>query len=162
MLPIMDWNQYRFTSAWTLPATPGRVYAELARPDRYPLWWPQVREVHKLDESSGTMTVRSVLPYDLRFTLTAVREDPCAGVLEARMAGDLTGFSRWTLTGDGAGGTLAVFTEDVSAQSPLLRRLAFVARPAFRANHTLMMRQGRSGLRAFLRSQPSPAPAHTL
>ena len=44
----------------------------------------------------------------------------------------------------------AVFEEEVTATKALLRYLAPVARPAFRANHTLMMRHGQAGLRVYL------------
>ena len=36
------------------------------------------------------------------------------------------------------------------ANKALLRRLAPIARPAFRANHALMMRHGERGLRTYL------------
>ena len=66
------------------------------------------------------------------------------------MSGDLDGFSRWTVTDAGAGRTKAVFEEDVTARKALLRRLALIARPAFRANHTVMMRHGQHGLAVYL------------
>jgi hypothetical protein len=75
--------------------------------------------------------------------------DVDGGLLEANLIGDLEGFSRWTITPDGAGAT-AVFDEDVVATKRLLRVLAPVARPGFRANHWLMMRHGEAGLRVYL------------
>jgi hypothetical protein len=44
----------------------------------------------------------------------------------------------------------AVFEEDVVARNSLLRRLAVVARPLFRANHAVMMRHGREQLGVYL------------
>ena len=46
--------------------------------------------------------------------------------------------------------TRCVFDEHVVTNKGLLDRLAVVARPAFKANHTLMMRHGEAGLRTFL------------
>ena len=65
------------------------------------------------------------------------------------MGGDLAGFSRWTIT-VGANGTSATFDEEVLATKVLLRRLELVARPAFKANHSRMMRDGERGLRTYL------------
>ncbi|MGH8894704.1 MAG: SRPBCC family protein [Actinomycetes bacterium] len=145
----MDLHRYRFRSVWPLAAAPEEVFRALRDVDDYPEWWPQVRRVDRIDDGTYDMVVRSVLPYDLVFRSTRSREDEAAGVLEARMAGDLDGLSRWTIREDGAGTTL-VFEEQVVAVKTMLRRLAFVARPAFVANHVLMMRAGRRGLRAYL------------
>jgi hypothetical protein len=108
-----------------------------------------VREVVRIDDTSGTIRIRSVLPYDLSFTAREVRSDPAAGILEIEMTGDLDGWARWTLTADGTG-TLARYEQEVDVTKPLLRRLAVPGRPVFRANHTLMMRAGRRGLLAHL------------
>ncbi|WP_371581580.1 SRPBCC family protein [Streptomyces sp. NBC_01314] len=145
----MDWCHYRFRSRWILPAPPAAVYEVLQRADDYPHWWPQVREVIRIDDTTGTIRIRSVLPYDLAFTARETRRDATAGILEIEMAGDLDGWARWTLTADGPG-TLARYDQEVDVTKPLLRRLAVPGRPVFRANHALMMRAGRRGLLAYL------------
>ncbi|CCK31432.1 hypothetical protein BN159_7053 [Streptomyces davaonensis JCM 4913] len=145
----MDWSHYRFRSRWTLPAPPAVVYAALERAEDYPRWWPQVREVDRLDDTSGVIRIRSVLPYDLVFTAREVRRDPAAGVLEIAMVGDLEGWARWTITPDGTG-SLASYDQVVEVRKPLMRRLAVPGRPLFRANHWLMMRAGRRGLATHL------------
>ncbi|MDX3644306.1 SRPBCC family protein [Streptomyces sp. MB09-02B] len=145
----MDWCHYRFLSLWNLPAGPSAVYDVLQRVDDYPDWWPQVREVTRLDDTTGTVRIRSVLPYDLAFTAREVRSDRAAGVLEIEMTGDVDGWARWTLTADGTG-TLARYDQEVDVSKPLLRRFAVPGRPVFRANHALMMRAGRRGLLAYL------------
>jgi uncharacterized protein YndB with AHSA1/START domain len=141
----MDWTRYRFRSLWPLPAPPATVYAALARAEEYPRWWPQVRAAHRIDLTTGVITVRSVLPYDLTCTVREVRRDPAAGVLETALSGDLDGWARWTVTATGSG-TLARYDQLVRVRKPLLRRLAVPGRPFFRANHRLMMRAGRRGL----------------
>ncbi|WP_328870065.1 SRPBCC family protein [Streptomyces sp. NBC_00287] len=145
----MDWSHYRFRSRWTLPAPPAAVYDALERAEDYPRWWPQVREVNRLDDSSGVVRIRSLLPYDLTFTAREVRRDPAAGVLEIAMSGDLEGWARWTITPDGTG-SLARYDQVVEVRKPLMRKLAVPGRPVFRANHWLMMRAGRRGLAAYL------------
>lgn len=150
-------HRFVFRSVWRLDASPGKVYAALERAGEYPVWWPQVREVRALEESSGSARIRSVLPFDLWITGRATRHDPAAGVLELEISGDVEGWARWTVEGDvereeapHSGGTVAVYEQDVKVRKPLLRRLAVPARPLFRANHALMMRAGRRGLERWL------------
>ncbi|MFI8188866.1 SRPBCC family protein [Streptomyces sp. NPDC085946] len=145
----MDWNHYRFRSRWTLPAPVPVVYAALERIEDYPLWWPQVREVTRLDATGGVVRIRSLLPYDLTQTVHEGRRDPVAGVLEVGLSGDIDGWARWTITAEGSG-TLARYDQEVDVRKPLLRRLAVPGRPFFHANHALMMRAGRRGLAARL------------
>ncbi len=145
----MQWSRYRFRSVWLLPAPAGAVYAALERVEEYPLWWPQVRGITRTDDRSGVLRFRSFLPYDLLVTAREARRDPAAGVLEIAMTGDLEGWARWTVGPDPAG-TRALFEQEVVVRRPLMRRLALVGRPFFRANHALMMRGGRRGLTASL------------
>lgn len=157
----MDLNHYRFHSVWRLNAPPEEVYRVLRDIDRYPLWWPEVRSVDRVDDGTVRIVARSFLPYDLSFLSTASRQDPRAGVLETAMRGDLEGFSRWTIAADGAG-TRAVFAEEVTARKRLLRSLALIARPFFQLNHAVMMRHGRRGLPVYLAgyqagARPDPA-----
>ncbi|MGA5899922.1 SRPBCC family protein [Streptomyces venetus] len=141
----MDWNHYRFRSLWALPAPPATVYAALENAEGYPRWWRQVREVTRLDDTTGVIRIRSLLPYDMTFTAREVRRDPEGGVLELAMSGDIEGWARWTVTPLGTG-TLARYDQVVDVRKPLLRRLAVPCRPVFRANHRLMMRAGARGL----------------
>ncbi|MDI1456768.1 SRPBCC family protein [Streptomyces sp. ATE26] len=141
----MDWNHYRFRTLWSLAAPQSAVFAVLERPEDYPGWWPQVRSATRLDAVTGTLTIRSLLPYDLTLTLRETRRDPAAGVLEAAIRGDMEGWARWTVTSGGPG-TLARYDQVVDVTKPMLRRLAVPGRPLFRANHRLMMAAGRRGL----------------
>ncbi|MFF5453351.1 SRPBCC family protein [Streptomyces sp. NPDC012950] len=147
----MDWCRYRFRCVWRLAAPPATVYAVLERAEDYPRWWPQVREVVPRDGTSGTARFRSFLPYDLVVTVRALRLDPAGRVLEVGLGGDLEGRARWTLTPEGTG-TRVLYEQEVEVRARLLRVLAVPGRPLFRANHALMMRGGRRGLAAHLRS----------
>ncbi|WP_314173352.1 SRPBCC family protein [Streptomyces winkii] len=147
-------HRFVFRSVWRLDASPGEVYSALEAAGEYPAWWPQVREVHALEESAGRARIRSVLPFDLWITGRATRHDPGSGVLEMEISGDVAGWARWTVTRDGAshaGGTVAVYEQQVDVRKPLLRSLVVPARPFFRANHAVMMRAGRRGLERWLR-----------
>ncbi|MEY9944029.1 SRPBCC family protein [Kitasatospora sp. GAS1066B] len=157
----MDFNQYHLTTSWRLPAPPDAVFRALRDVEGYPRWWPQVRQVQRLDGSSGRLRIRSVLPYELVLTARERRQEERGagqgGVLEAELTGDLAGWSRWTVTSDGPGASLAVFEEQVRGGKPLMRLLALPGRPVFLANHALMMRSGRRGLRRHLSAGPLPA-----
>lgn len=156
MMDDVGLHDYRFRSTWLVPGGPEEVFRALRDVEDYPNWWPQVVRAERCDDDTTPgaaeaydMVVRSLLPYDLAFRSATTRDDPAAGVLEARLTGDLDGFSRWTVRASGDEAVL-VFEEEVHARKALLRRLALVARPAFVANHALMMRAGRRGLRAYL------------
>jgi hypothetical protein len=144
-------SRYRFRTTWSVPEPPRVVYPVLERLDAYPRWWPAVKSAMPDDAGrSVSVRIRALLPYSLRFAM-APAGDPAAGTLEARMEGDLAGWSRWTLTGDGGGSSL-LFEEETEARRRSLRILAPVARPLFRLNHAAMMRGGQRGLRAYLAS----------
>ncbi|WP_406207182.1 SRPBCC family protein [Kitasatospora sp. NBC_01560] len=155
----MDPNHYRFRDVWRLSAPPAAVYAALEDVRSYPLWWPEILTARETGPDSGEVVVRALLPYRLVIGLETVRRDPAAGVLEAVMHGDLTGWSRWTVTADGPG-SRALFEEDTRPGKPLLRRLALPLHLVFRANHAVMMRRGRRGLAAHL-TRPGAAPRST-
>lgn len=148
----MGADRYRFRSQWRLPADPDRVYAALADVPGYPDWWPQVRATRRLDDASGELRCRGMLPYDLVFVARRDVEDPVGRVLRASLTGDLAGTSQWTIRpgDDGQDGTTAVFDEDVVVRKSLVRAAGVVARPALRFNHGLMMRAGEQGLRRHL------------
>jgi hypothetical protein len=155
----MDLNHYLFRSVWLLKVRPEDVYRVLEDIGGYPAWWPEVQQIDRIDDDTVRIVARSLLPYSLTFEAT--REGERDGVLEVALRGDLDGFSRWVIEADGKG-TRATFQEEVIARKPLLRRLALVARPFFRLNHALMMRNGRRGLRVYLAGFRAGADARGL
>src|SRR5205823_691675 len=123
-------------SVWHLDAEPDTVYRVLERPDFYPQWWPQVREVRQTGETSGILRFRSVLPYDLLVSARSTRQDPRRRVLEVAMTGDLEGWVRWTvLAGGRPAATRLLFEQEVVVRKLLMRLLAVPGRPLFLANH---------------------------
>lgn len=130
-------------------ASTEEAYAALHDLASYPAWWPEVKEAKRVDDSTFWLRCRSFLPYDLIFETRQAVQDPDAGILEASMTGDLEGFSRWTIR-PGPEGSVMQFDEQVTTNKRSLNVMAPVARPAFKANHTLMMRHGEAGLRTFL------------
>ncbi|MEA2661542.1 MAG: hypothetical protein QOH08_1114 [Chloroflexota bacterium] len=142
-------RRYHFFSRWTVDAPADAVYAAIYEVVSYPAWWPEVKEARKLDENHLWMRTRSFLPYDLAFELERTIADPRAGILEALLTGDLEGTIRWTIT-PAADGCRITFDESVDTTKATLNRLAPVVRPAYVANHFLMMSHGQAGLRTFL------------
>lgn len=144
-----DGSRFVFCSRWRLDASPQRTFAALADAESYPQWWPQVHAARRIDERSGELRCRSLLPYDLAFVVHREVDDADAGILRARLDGDLVGSSQWTVSADGDG-TVAVFDEDVVVAKSLVRLAGRLARPALRYNHDRMMRAGERGLRRHL------------
>jgi hypothetical protein len=142
-------NDYRFRSVWSVGAGTARVFDALVDLMSWPLWWPDVRSVCRIDEDTAEMTCRATLPYTLGFRLRRTVQDETSGRLRVEMTGDLVGHTEGVVTRAGAGSLLAI-DQRVMATKPLLRAFAPVARPLFVANHSLMMRRGRRGLRAYL------------
>jgi len=128
-------------------APPGDVYVVLRHVQLYPSWWPEVQSVRMIDSNRFETVCRSLLPYELRFETQQTDANPLDGVLEGRLSGDLEGSGRWSLA-PSAGGTVVTYDQEVVTRKAVLNLLAPVARPAFVANHSLMMRHGGQGLRA--------------
>ena len=141
--------QYRFDNLWHLHAPREQVYAALADVDSYLLWWPQIREIHRIDDDSGRVRIRSLLPYTLNLVLARAVQDERRGVLRVDVAGDLRGWCAWQLTAEGAE-TRARYSQEVEVTVPLLQRAPFALRPLLRGNHAHMMRSGERGLRRYL------------
>jgi ribosome-associated toxin RatA of RatAB toxin-antitoxin module len=149
MCDVAGLTHYSFTSVWHVAADPDDLFEVLSDIGDYPAWWPEVKQMVRIGENRVAARVRSFLPYELDFEMEQVVKDRGARVLEVRMAGDLEGFSRWTLSPSGDGSRL-LFEEDVEATKRLLVRFAPVARPAFKLNHSFMMRHGEAGLRTYM------------
>jgi hypothetical protein len=142
-------HRYVFRSEWRLRAHRDEVYEALRDVESYPRWWPQIRAGRRIDDTSGEITCRSLLPYDLVFEIHREVEDPTEGILRGRLHGDLAGTSQWTIRTNG-GGSVAVFDEDVVVGKSSVRSAGRFVRPALRFNHDLMMRSGERGLRGYL------------
>ena len=93
----------------------------------------------------------------LPYTLTLAAHCYRAGTLDGfalTATGDLNGTGRWTFETDGPE---VVITYDwrVSAAKPLLRRLSWLLKPAFSANHHWAMARGEESLKLELRRRRS-------
>jgi uncharacterized protein YndB with AHSA1/START domain len=145
-------TRFDLVSEWWLPATVGRVWAELSAPDQWPQWWRAVKRVEtiKAGDVGGIGAVRrftwgTALPYRITFDMEATRIEP-ERLLEGQARGELNGVGRWTLTAE-AGGTLVRYDWQVDLGQPWQRALAPVLRPVFAWNHNVVMGWGEEGIR---------------
>lgn len=135
---------FRFASTFLVDAPPPQVVAVLRDVEQWPRWWPQIRHVEEISEGCGWLHIRSVLPITLH--IKATREVESHDVLRAVLAGDLTGWSQFAVRPDGPA-SLISYTQDTALTKSGWTRAAPVLAPVLRANHGLMMRSGRAGLR---------------
>src|SRR5688500_6263985 len=145
----MSLPRYHFESTWPIRADASAVWDVLYDVPSYPSWWPEVKHVGELNGETYDVIVRSLLPYNLRFTLGQSVADRGRGLLEAALRGDIDGSSRWTIRPAPAGAVVH-FGEEVVTRKAILNALEAVARPGFRANHFWMMRNGERGLATFM------------
>jgi hypothetical protein len=150
-------SDYEFVTVWRVPGTIAEVRAVLSDGRTLPRWWPSVYLDVVPRQEGGDDGVGSVidlhttgwLPYTLRWTLT-ITEPFTDGGFALNASGDLNGTGRWTFVQDGPE---IVITYDwrVRAGKPLLRRLSWLLRPAFSANHRWAMARGEESLKLELR-----------
>lgn len=154
---------YHFVTHWRVTATTDEVSAILGDGVVLSQWWPSVyldvREL-KAARADGTgrvldMVTKGWLPYSLRWTIT-VTEPVSASGFAVAADGDFVGTGRWTATQDGP---QVAITYDwrIRAAKPLLRRLTWLMRPIFSANHLWAMARGEESLRLELRRRRGDA-----
>jgi len=142
-------NHYRFRSVWSVDCLPSDAFEVLADLGSYPLWWPEVRRAVQIGEQRAELHCRSFLPYELVFEASHHTRDAEKLVLVANLEGDLTGTVGWRIEPRGKGARL-LYEQEVTVDKPLLRTLGPLLRPALVANHELMMRHGKRGLRTYI------------
>ena len=150
-------SEYRFLTVWRVPGTIAEVKDVLGNADTLPEWWPSVYlRVHRLEDggpdwvgSVNRLHTKGWLPYTLTWDLRLTEPITDAGfAIEA--IGDLSGTGRWTFAQDGPE-VVITYEWRVEATKPLLRRMAWLLRPAFEANHKWAMARGEESLKLEMR-----------
>lgn len=136
-------QSFEFEREWRVRAPMTRVRRVLGDLERYPEWWPQVLAVAKIDDDTARVLCRSRLPYTLDLVLHAERDD--LRLLEVRIEGDLTGWSRFVLVPEGSA-TRIGYTQQVAVARSVLALAGRLARPVLRWNHDQMMADCEVGL----------------
>ena len=157
----MTTSDYHFVTVWRVPGTIAEVKAVLSDGRTLPRWWPSVylEVVPRVDGDAdrlGSVTdlhTTGWLPYTLRWRLTITEPMTDSGFALSG-AGDLNGMGRWTFVQDGPEVQIS-YDWRVSAGKPLLRRLGWLLKPAFAANHRWAMVRGEESLRLELRRRRS-------
>ena len=168
-------SDYRLFTEWRVAGTIDEVKDILGDAPSLPQWWPSVYlSVDQIADGEPGGVGRTVdlhakgwLPYTLRWTLTITEPMTDTG-FALRATGDLEGTGRWTFAQDGPE-VVINYDWRIHASKPLLRRLSWLLKPAFSANHHWAMRRGEESLRLELRrrrlgeasasSVPPPPPA---
>lgn len=148
---------YAFRTVWRVAGTVAEVRAVLADGPSLPRWWPAVYlAVEPLAEGAAdgrgaeiALFTTGRLPYTLRWTLRVTEPITDSGYA-LTATGDLVGAGRWTFAQDG-GEVVLTYDWRVEASKPLLRRLTWLLRPVFAANHRWAMARGEESLRLEMR-----------
>ena len=146
-------TDYHFVTCWRVEATCGEVADVLGDPLALVRWWPSVYlavdELRPADARGLGRRVRlhtkGWLPYTLTWEFEVVESRyPHGFTIVAN--GDFDGRGVWTLTQDGRFVDIE-YDWRIRAEKPLLRRLSFLLKPVFEANHRWAMARGDESLR---------------
>jgi hypothetical protein len=152
-------NTYHFTTQWQVEATCETIYRIFENAEDLPRWWPSVYlDVKTLQKNDANGQGRIValhtkgwLPYTMRWQSRLIASDFPHGFTIAA-SGDLQGRGVWRFEDAGAGKCDITYNWQVSAEKPLLKRLSWLLKPIFSANHHWAMRQGEASLKKELKN----------
>ena len=141
-------NEYHFVSTWDVHGIVTEVADVLGDPLALPRWWPSVylsiEELRPPDRHGLGRRVKAHtkgrLPYTIRWEFEVVESHyPHGFVIVAN--GDFEGRGVWTFE---QRGPLVHVTFDwrILAEKPILKRLSFLFKPMFEANHRWAMARG--------------------
>ena len=146
-------NDYHFITTWRVEGTVTEVADILNDATGLVRWWPSVYlDVQRLQRGDvyGVGSVISLytkgwLPYTLRWQFRITESHyPHGFTLQAW--GDFEGRGIWTLAQDGPKVDVT-YDWKIRADKALLRRLSFIMKPIFAANHRWAMARGEESLR---------------
>lgn len=159
----MSDNAYHFITTWHVQSTVKEVTDVLGDAADLPRWWPSVYlEVKQLEPGDENGIGRVIdlytkgwLPYTLRWKFRVSEVNPKGYTLEA--IGDFVGRGIWTFEQEGDQ-VKAVYDWKISAEKPLLKRLSFLMKPIFSANHQWAMARGLESLKLELERRKAVTP----
>lgn len=146
-------NDYHFITHWRVQSTVEEVSAILSNAPDLVRWWPAVYlDVRELAAGDATgvgkvvsLYTKGWLPYTLRWQFT-VTENRAPHSFKLEATGDFVGYGIWTFAQDGNWVNIT-YEWSISAGKPLLRRLSWLLKPLFSANHHWAMRTGETSLK---------------
>jgi len=159
----MPTNDYHFITRWRIQGTIEEIAHILADAPSLARWWPSVYlEVRELEPGDARglgkvvgLYTKGWLPYTLRWQFRVIEIASNGFTLQAE--GDFVGRGIWTFAQEG---DWAIVTYDwkIQADKPLLRRLSFLMKPIFAANHHWAMDQGERSLKLELARRHAATP----
>jgi hypothetical protein len=154
---MMKSTEYQFVSCWLVDATPEVVYEIITDSARLTTWWPAVyldlKVLEKGDANGKNKLVelytKGWLPYTLRWKFRVLETvKPYKVSIEA--IGDFIGGGKWTFE-PYEDGCKVIYDWRIEAKKPFLRRMSWLLKPAFKANHLWAMRKGEESLKLEIR-----------
>lgn len=140
-------SDYRFTTLWYIEAPREAVCAAIEHSLDWPRWWPGAMAVVELaaGNADGIGNIRRYtwkgrLPYRLCFDIRVTQMSPQT-MVEGVASGDVEGIGRWSFASEGRV-TIVRYDWHIRAKASWMRVLTPLARPLFRWNHNIVMRQG--------------------
>ncbi len=148
--------EYHFITRWRVRSTKEEVYDVLGDAPGLARWWPSVYLDVKVLQPGDTLGVGKVvelytkgwLPYTLRWSFTVTAIDKPNGFTIVP-SGDFSGRGIWTFEQETQDPEYCniVYDWKIKAEKPLLRKLTFLIRPIFSANHHWAMKKGEVSLK---------------
>ncbi|MCB0542075.1 MAG: SRPBCC family protein [Lewinellaceae bacterium] len=145
-------DAYHFITNWRLQATCEEVYRILEEVERLPEWWPSVYlDVKVLEKGQPggvgkcvALYTKGWLPYTLRWEFIVTSATFPTG-FSLRAIGDFAGTGIWHFEQNDETCHVS-YDWKISAEKPLLKKLSWLLRPVFSANHEWAMRKGLESL----------------
>lgn len=167
----MSSSSYHFISNWQIEASAEEVYSIITDSARLVEWWPAVyldiKVLDKGDEKGLNKLIelytKGFLPYTLRWKFRVVNIQK-AKTVEIEALGDFIGHGKWTFEENGNNKCNVTYDWKIEAKKPLLKKLSWLMKPAFSANHEWAMKKGEESLkleilrRKGLQVSPPPKP----
>lgn len=159
-------STYHFITRWLVEATCAEVYRTLEAVEDLARWWPSVYlDVKQLEKGQPggvgklvALYTKGFLPYTLKWKFRVTHTHfPHGFSLEA--IGDFAGTGEWTFRQISDEHCEIVYDWRISAEKPLLKKLTWLLRPLFAANHLWAMRKGEESLKLELRRRKTDSEA---
>lgn len=150
----MSSSSYHFVSNWLIDATPEEVYNIITDSAKLVDWWPAVYLDIKVLDKGGENGINKLielytkgwLPYTLRWKFRVVNvQKPQTVEIEA--LGDFIGHGKWTFSAAENQQCKVTYDWKIEAKKPLLKKLSWLMKPAFSANHEWAMKKGEESLK---------------
>jgi len=150
---VSDPGSYRFVSHWRVDGTCGEVADVIGDPAALSRWWPSVYlavaelappDARGLGRRVSVVT-KGWLPYAARWEFEVVASRYPNGFTIAAI-GDVDAQGVWTFVQNGPVVNIE-YDWQRRVERPLLRRLSFLLRPLFEADHRWAMARGEESLR---------------